>query len=248
MYTELRNRGRVGLIAGFVALLLFAVVAPSGLLGSAGVGAQPVTTAVGALPVPNPESIVVVEQDGGQLSLVDAGKATKVADGLVKPNGVGVLADGSMVVADSGNNRLVGIGGRFGNAFKEIAKDLEFPEGVGVGLDGTVYVSLLLKGEVGKVDLQTGKYSTIAKELKGPGQIAVRSGKLYVPQATADPPNVLEIGADGKKTVVASGFEQPIGIVAGPGKSLYVSDFKAGKIDLLFVYTTCCSLALMQRD
>jgi hypothetical protein len=102
-----------------------------------------------------------------------------------------------------------------------------------VGLDGTVYVTLLLKGELGRLDLTAGKYTKITDGLKGPGDLTVRAGQLFVTESLGDGGaghDVVMIDKDGAKSVVAGGFDQPIGIAAGAGKTLFVSDLKAGKL------------------
>jgi len=200
------------------------------------VGAQPQPTSTTAPPAPPVVAGVtlVAEFAAGRVSAVDAsGRPTVIATGLKNPNGVAALADGSVLIAESGANRVVGIGGRFGPALKEIVKDIEFPYGLTVGLDGTVYVTLLLKGELGRLDLTAGKYTKISDGLKGPGDLTVRSGQLFVTESLGENGagrDVIMIDKDGTKSVVAKDFDQPIGIAAGAGRTLFVSDLKAGKI------------------
>jgi len=200
------------------------------------VGAQPQPTSTTPPPAPPVVAGVtlVAEFAAGRVSAVDAsGRPTVIATGLKNPNGVAALADGSVLIAESGANRVVGIGGRFGPALKEIVKDIEFPYGLTVGLDGTVYVTLLLKGELGRLDLTAGKYTKISDGLKGPGDLTVRSGQLFVTESLGENGagrDVIMIDKDGTKSVVAKDFDQPIGIAAGAGRTLFVSDLKAGKI------------------
>jgi sugar lactone lactonase YvrE len=216
-------------------LLLLVVAALGGLASEVGAlpqqtpGASTTTAPAGAtaLPTITANSVVVVEQDPGQVSVIEGGKTRPIASGLSKPNGAAVLPDGGILVADSANNRLVGIGGRFGATLQEIVQ-VPFPEGVGVGADGSVYVTLLLAGEVGRVDLDAGTYTKVAGDLKGPGDVIVRNGTLVVTESTGG--DVVEITTAGARSVVATGFQQPIGLTAGPGKSLFVADFKANKI------------------
>ena len=192
--------------------------------------AQPTPTTVAAAPIA-PGTVVAAELDLGQLSTIDPqGRATVLVKNLKKPNGVAVLADGSVLVAESGANRVAGIGGRFGPELKTIA-EVEFPQGLAVGLDGTVYVTLLLKGEVGKLDLVAGTYTKILGDLKGPGDVAIREGLLYITEGAVDSNDVVRINPlDGTKAVVASGFQQPVGVATGPGQILFVADYKAGKV------------------
>jgi hypothetical protein len=102
------------------------------------VGAQPAPTTApttSAAPAPPagagpvvPGASLVAEFAAGRVSVLDAaGRPTVIARDLKNPNGVAALADGSVLIAESGANRVVGIGGRFGPALKEVVKDLEVP-------------------------------------------------------------------------------------------------------------------------
>jgi sugar lactone lactonase YvrE len=191
-------------------------------------GAAPTTAAA---PVVVPGVVVAAERKTGTLVAVDEkGHTTTLATGLSNPNGVASLSDGSVVAADSAHNQIVGVSGRFGPDLKVLVPNVTFPEGLTVGADGTVYVTLFSTGEVGRLDLDAGTYTKIAGGLQGPTAVAERDGDLYVTEAAGGAGDVVQLAPDGTKTVVASGFQQPSGIGAGPGKTLYVADYGTGKL------------------
>lgn len=189
---------------------------------------------------------VVSEYRTGKVELLDAdGKVVgTLAEGLSVPRGVLVLRDGSVVIAEYGGGRLVGTGGRFGPGLKEIAK-LTTPEGLGYGLDGSVYATSLNEGTVVKVDVDSGTLTTVATGLKGPGDVVVRAGVLYVPEGTGG--DVVAIRDDGTKTVFATGFTQPLGISLGPGKTLFVADYATGKVSQLDESGASTEFASLQK-
>src|SRR5262245_49816764 len=62
-----------------------------------------------------PGDIIATEMAAGRVvAVAPTGDLREIASGLQSPRGVAVLPDGSILVAETGANRIVGIGGRFG--------------------------------------------------------------------------------------------------------------------------------------
>jgi hypothetical protein len=97
----------------------------------------------------------------------------------------------------------------------------KFLNDVTVDENGTVYVS---DTETGKVhQLKAGEVSTYLSGLKGPNGLLAQKGKLYV-LASGE---LLEVGADKKTTVLASGLNPSTdGIEAIDGHSFIVSSWE----------------------
>ena len=95
-----------------------------------------------------------------------------------RSGGVVVLGDGTVLVAENGADRVSGFGGGFGATPVQIV-GVPAPSGLAVGADGQVFVTS--PGEVGRIDLATRHYSTLAGGLSAPTGPAVRDDVLYVP-------------------------------------------------------------------
>jgi hypothetical protein len=177
-----------------------------------------------------PGDILVAEPDTGRVVALDADNKVRVVQGgLNKPVGVTALADGTVLVAEAGTNRILGYGGRYADG-SEVARDLPNPQALTTGGDGTPYVTLG-NGELGKLDLNQPpgqRYMKITDGLRGPGGLVERGGFLYVAEGAANV--VTQISLAGEKTQVGPVLQQPVGVAAGPGRTLFVAELKAGRI------------------
>ncbi len=151
-----------------------------------------------------------------------------VADStLCFPSGVAVTESGRVVVADSGNDRLI-IGEldtdlRTFRPTIEIT-DIEDPAAVACGSDSIIYVIERGSGSVMQVDLDHGTLDVLADdELEAPTALVVDSdGSLVVADAGSE--QLIRITGDGDGRVL-------IGPIAGSGLSGAV-DGPAGRADL----------------
>src|SRR5690606_29544749 len=177
--------------------------------------------------------ILVADPDAGTVVAFDSDNRTRqIQTGLKRPTGVTALADGSVLVAESGNNRILGYGGR-GADGAPVAAGVPGPQGRTTGSDGAIYVRLTT-GQVGKRDLnqpQGQRYVKIAEGLRAPMGIVERGGFLIVAESAAGV--ITQVAATGEKLPIGDGFTQPVGVAAGPGNVLFVADQKTGKITKL---------------
>ncbi len=203
-----------------VAAVVLAVVV---LMAPTSAPAQAVTAVPG-------DTIASQMAAGRIVSISPDGQEREIASGLASPRGVAVLVDGSILVAETGANRIVGIGGRYGSGAPTEIVSVPYPEALSVGSDGLVYVTLLERGEMGRIDLDRGTYTAIATGLAGPGDVAVRGIAMFVTESAPAGRVVTQIGGDGRKAEFADGFVQPIGLAFGPGATLFVADFGANRI------------------
>jgi len=178
-----------------------------------------------------PGDTIASEMAAGRIvSISPDGAVREIASGLQSPRGVAVLVDGSILVAETGRNRIVGIGGRYPSGEPTEVASVLYPEGISVGPDGTVYVTLLERGEMGRIDLGTGEYTAIATGLEGPGDVAARGFAMFVTESAPDGRVVTQVAADGRTAEFADGFTQPVGLAFGPGQTLFVADLATDRI------------------
>lgn len=142
-----------------------------------------------------------------------------------KPEGIGLLSNGQVVIAeDRRDGRLLRLDG--GGAVTVVAGGLERPEGLAVAADDTIYVAETATGKV--LALRDGRLETVAEGITNPDQLRLdRNGHLWVTE-DASPGRLLRIGPDGT-AVVASGMHFPQGILERGGAML-VAEQGRGRI------------------
>ena len=200
---------------------LLAVLAGLGALGVPGASAQ----SSGDLP---DGSIVLSRQvEGDVLARLPDGTGQPVITGLAGPRGVAVMPDGTVVVAESGANRVVGIGGRYGDELTTVAT-IPFPNSLAAGADGTLFVTSFSEGRLVAVDLDTGAVVDRATGLDAPSGVAVRNDTAYVVELNAQ--RVVAVDPAGQVTPVVEALPAPVGVAVGRGTTLYVTDAERGEV------------------
>lgn len=179
-------------------------------------------------PTVEPGEIVAALQETGEVVAIDdrGGVRTLVA-GLAQPRAVQVLQDRSIVIAEAGADRLVGIGGRYGPTLTPIT-GYPFPSGLYQALDGTVYVTSFSEGRLSTVDLRTGEVTDLATGLDTPGGLVVRNGTAYIAELNGQ--RVVSVDQAGRVNPIAQDFQGPLGVAGGRGATLFVADYAANEV------------------
>ena len=154
---------------------------------------------------------------------------------LADPFGVAVAEDGTVYIADAGeNNRILKIAPD--GIVTTLAASFDTPSGLAIDDDGNLYVADTGGNAIRKVTPE-GVVSTIAgdgtagyvdgpaaqSQFNGPIAVAVDDdGNVYVADTYND--RVRKISADGQVTTVASSFDTPCGVVVTADGSLIVAD------------------------
>lgn len=174
--------------------------------------------------------------------LWQAGALGGTGGALKKPTGIALGRDGEVLVADTGNSRIVTLSAETGAFVREFGKngsgpgELSVPANLWVEPDGTVLVSdsILCKvqafSQEGKPLFNFGECGNMAGYMARPRGVASDSdGNIYVVDALF---NMVQIfGRDGKLLLFFGGngagpasFQLPAGIFIDAADRVYVSD------------------------
>ncbi|MGA7339226.1 MAG: hypothetical protein WBE72_23350 [Terracidiphilus sp.] len=183
----------------------------------------------------------------GAVYWIPAGSAsgtapTAIGSGFGKPSAVAFDANGNLYIADYENNDIVEIPDVSGalapaSQFTAISSSVIFagaaldePSGLGVGPDGTLYISDFGNSRVVFWNPYTGQSGVAVSGLKDPWGVAVdSSNNVYV--ADTGNGNVLVDWASGvSTTLTAAGVTKPWGVAVDASGSLLVSDKATGNI------------------
>jgi hypothetical protein len=175
--------------------------------------------------------LLVVESGAGSLRRVRGTDTPEVlVTGLSNPNGVAVLGDGTIVIAETGADRVVGVGGRFGTTVTPIAS-LPTPAGLAARADGTVMVTSFFGDQMGVVNVDQQRFDPLVT-LARPGIPYVAadgddSGTVLVPQGAIGELSRVE---GNTVTAVAAGLDAPYAVVPAPGGGWFVTEFRKGEV------------------
>lgn len=193
--------------------------------GAEGQASMP--TAVGDLAI-EPGDVLLTSQEEGRVSVIDGrGDERPVIEGLSGPRGVVVLEDGSFVVAESGANRIVGIGGRYGETATVVA-EYPFVGGMSISEEGVLHVTSYSEGRLSTVDLDSGAVTDVATGLVTPSGISERNGTVYV--AELNNHRIVSVDPSGQVVPVVEDVGDPVGVSLGRGSDIYVADPTAGTL------------------
>lgn len=138
-------------------------------------------------------------------------------EGFSRPADVLLLANGRVLVAETGAGRLVEITGEGAEARRVVADGLSEPTGLARAGDGAVYVSETGGGRIVRVVLDDGAVRRVATGLAQPEGLAVDdSGRLVVAEVAAGRITGI-LPTTGVSSVIRA--DVPIGLSDGP--SLY---------------------------
>lgn len=218
-----RSAAAVGLTLAVVALLVgVAVLAGGGPARSA--AAQ--TGSAGATPPAG--SVVVVLRTLGQVNAVlPSGEVQVLARELADPAAVVVLDDRTVLVAEAGADRISGFGGRLGPIPEPIVA-LAGPTGLALGSGGTVFATTAT--EVGRVDVATRQYETLAAGFVSATGPAVRSGVVYVPDFATGEVARVDVASGSNLGPVATGLRSPVGVATAAGLPLFISEAQGNAV------------------
>ncbi len=119
----------------------------------------------------------------GELGRIDAdGRIRRYGVSLSAPHGLGFAPDGSLIISDTGNRRILALNPETGAA-RTVVRGLRAPLGLVVEPSGSI---LVLEYETGRLTRvrRNGAKSTVAKGFVKPYALArARNGTIYVVQA-----------------------------------------------------------------
>lgn len=165
--------------------------------------------------------------------------ATLGGEALNGPSGIALDSAGDLFIADTGNDRIVGIpynGSWNFSAASTVASSLDSPLAVVANAEGDLYVADSGAGQIDKIlaPLTNPSEELVAVGFGNPSGLALDpSGSLFV----ADPtngvveriPNISGSLNPNMAVNAAIGINAPYGVAVGPAGNLYVSDSIDGK-------------------
>jgi sugar lactone lactonase YvrE len=125
-----------------------------------------------------------------------------VADGLAAPHGLGLAADGALLIADTENDRILRVDSSTG-AVTTFAQLDGGPGDLAVAPDGTIYVCDMTGQRVIHLDVSGAPLGLVGPSFNTPYALAVDAGGVYVAEATAAG-HIKHISPDGTVTTLSS--------------------------------------------
>ena len=158
------------------------------------------------------------------------GEVTVVSDELPSANGVTVFNDRLFIDEHRPKGRLFELYPHDDRPPRLIAKDLDSPNALAGGPDGKLYFPLVPKGEVWRVDSETGEREQVTTGLSHPTAVKFTpTGELLSPQAGNG--EVVKIDTEtGEQTVVAKVRPGIDNLAIDADGKLYLSHFVDGGV------------------
>ena len=189
---------------------------------------------------PDQRYLYVADNNNDRIAVLDPQSLTLVgsfAKGEVsEPHDVVFQADGSLLVADTGNSRIAiyEVSGAKGRLVGEVTGDFSRPEGVAVHPNGRLYVTGAGSGNI--VAFYKGKPIAKAGGLSSPHDVAIAAdGSVWIADAGND--RLVRMDEDLKTLTIIKGapyqFDGPRYLDFDSKNRLYVADKYAHKIKVL---------------
>jgi sugar lactone lactonase YvrE len=160
---------------------------------------------------------VGVDGDNNLVRISKTGKKELMSPAIGGTAGMGILPDGSVIVADVGNGALKRV--YIGGGYEVVIGGLLYPNGLDIGPDGFVYVCENFAGRVRRVNPDNGAFTIVAMGLHGCNGVAFSNDPklLYIGSFEGSGVYKVEIPAPGELGV-ASVFARPPGSRLPPPK------------------------------
>lgn len=165
----------------------------------------------------NGEHIIIGSSNAGMVQGYDKQTEQRIWrwTGFSAPGGMLELADGSVIVAETGTGKILKVSGDEGATREVLAENLTEPMGLAIAADGkTIYVADAGSGQIISIELASGKQTVVKTDLSMPEGIAIDArGSLFVAEVGAR--RVLKIAPDGLTEIIAD--DLPLGLKGYPG-------------------------------
>ena len=153
----------------------------------------------------------------------DGSNQTTIGSGFANPSGVAVDNSGHVVVADTGNRRIVTMNGDGSNQ-TTIGTGFFYPLGVTVDSSGRLFVADFNNNHVVSMNADGSDRTTFGPMFTGPSSVAFdTSGHVFVADTFNN--QIVKMDADGSnETTIGPGFYFPLGVAVDSSGNIFVAD------------------------
>ncbi|HEY5425698.1 MAG TPA: hypothetical protein VIJ77_04030 [Candidatus Tumulicola sp.] len=156
----------------------------------------------------------------------------QITDGMSFPSGLAVDKNGTLYVANQGNDTVTEYRAGKTKAFFTISSGLSAPYGIGVDGAGRVFVSNLTGGVAAFKPGKSTPYETVAAGPNPCGVAIDRENNVYVASDSENRVYLIPAGSPTSQNLGLVGLNGPIGLAFKSADTLYVGNYGGNDVEI----------------